>query len=123
MKFSIINFQIHMRSQNLYLLKFRSLRIWLKRAGPSSLDPCMGMVTRLPSGWWYMAWLPFWRENEKPSRSAARMTSLGFGKRGILIRLCGYLNGYEAYRLPYRNKFGLFYPVFYMKLDYFANII
>src|SRR3989344_5768711 len=99
-----------------------SSTIWLKRAGPNSFEPWMGMVTRLPSGRQYMAWLPFWRAKIKPSRKATRMASFGFGRRGIEGSLYGNFYRGEAYRFSYRNKFGLTFAVFHVELNYFADI-
>ena len=80
------------------------------------------MVRRLPSLWRYIAWLPFWRTKTKPSRVATRIASFGFGRRGTEVRLCGDLDGSDAYGFSCRNKFRLLFSILDMKLYYLSDV-
>ncbi len=110
-------------SQNFFGDTSRSFRICLKSAGPNSLFPWIGTVIRFLSSERYIAWLPFWREKEKPRRCAARITSFGFGNRGIntLASNCNFYRG-NTHRFSLRNSFGPLFPVFQVELNDFFDI-
>ena len=115
--------KVYAKSQNSLDSMFKSSKICLKSAGPSSFEPWTGTVIRRPSVWRYIAWLPFWRANENPSRVATRIASFGFGRRGINTQnLSRDLYGGDTHRPTLGDNFGSFFSILQMEFNNFLDI-